>query len=149
MRWTGNLGEGTSSYRSYSRNHEIAASGKPVLPGSSDPTFRGDPARYNPEELLVSSLSTCHMLWYLHLCAEAQITVLQYEDQASGVMVEREDGGGHFTEVMLEPRVVIAPGADLDQAERLHERAHDLCFIASSVNFPVRCQAQTRIAEEL
>jgi organic hydroperoxide reductase OsmC/OhrA len=147
--WTGNLGQGTSSYRAYSRNHEISAAGKPTLPGSSDPAFRGDPARYNPEELLVSSLSTCHMLWYLHLCAEARILVLQYLDEASGVMAETSDGGGRFIDVVLKPRVVIAPGGDLERAERLHARAHHLCFIANSVNFPVRCEPQTRTAEAL
>jgi organic hydroperoxide reductase OsmC/OhrA len=145
--WTGNLGEGTSGYRAYSRNHEIVAAGKPALPGSSDPTFRGDAARYNPEEFLVSSLSTCHMLWYLHLCAEAKIVVLQYEDEASGIMAERPDGGGRFTEVMLRPHVVIASGGDLARAEELHERAHHLCFIANSVNFPVRCESRIEVAE--
>lgn len=147
--WTGNLGQGTSSYRAYSRNHEIAAAGKPVLPGSSDPTFRGDPDRYNPEEFLVSSLSTCHMLWYLHLCAEAKIVVVEYVDEASGVMTERSDGGGRFTEVTLKPHVVIASGGDLARAEALHERAHHLCFIANSVNFPVRCEPRLRIAESM
>lgn len=147
--WTGNLGQGTSSYRAYSRNHEIAAAGKPVLPGSSDPTFRGDPDRFNPEEFLVSSLSTCHMLWYLHLCAEAKIVVVEYVDEASGVMTERSDGGGRFTEVTLKPHVVIASGGDLARAEALHERAHHLCFIANSVNFPVRCDPRIRIAESM
>ncbi|HEY9461730.1 MAG TPA: OsmC family protein [Vicinamibacterales bacterium] len=147
--WTGNLGQGTSSYRAYSRNHEIAAAGKPVLPGSSDPTFRGDPDRYNPEEFLVSSLSTCHMLWYLHLCAEAKIVVVEYVDEASGVMTERSDGGGRFTEVTLKPHVVIASGGDLARAEALHERAHHLCFIANSVNFPVRCEPRIRIGESM
>jgi organic hydroperoxide reductase OsmC/OhrA len=147
--WTGNLGQGTSSYRAYSRNHEIAAAGKPVLPGSSDPTFRGDPDRYNPEEFLVSSLSTCHMLWYLHLCAEAKIVVVEYVDEASGVMTERSDGGGRFTEVTLKPHVVIASAGDLARAEALHEHAHHLCFIANSVNFPVRCEPRIRIAEAM
>jgi organic hydroperoxide reductase OsmC/OhrA len=141
VKWTGNLGQGTSEYRAYSRNHEISGAGKVALPGSSDPTFRGDPARYNPEELLVSSLSACHMLWYLHLCADAGIVVLEYEDEASGVMVETADGVGRFTEVMLKPRVVIASPEDLDRADRLHARAHHLCFIANSVNFPVRCES--------
>lgn len=145
VKWTGNLGEGTSSYRSYSRNHEITAAGKPTLPGSSDPTFRGDPQRYNPEELLVSALSTCHLLWYLHLCAEAKITVLEYVDEASGVMEETPDGGGRFTEVTLRPQVVIAAGGDVARAEQLHERAHHLCFIANSVNFSVRCEPRIRI----
>jgi organic hydroperoxide reductase OsmC/OhrA len=147
VKWTGNRGEGTSGYRTYSRNHELSAPGKPALPGSSDPTFRGDPERYNPEELLVGSLSTCHMLWYLHLCAEAKIIVLQYVDEASGVMAETSDGGGRFTDVLLRPQVVLAADGDLDRAVELHERAHHLCFIANSVNFPVRCEPQTRIAE--
>jgi organic hydroperoxide reductase OsmC/OhrA len=149
VKWTGNRGQGTSDYRAYSRNHEIAAAGKPPIPGSSDPTFRGDPQRYNPEELLVSSLSTCHMLWYLHLCADAKIIVLEYVDEASGTMVEDADGGGRFTDVILRPNVAIASGGDLERAEALHERAHHLCFIANSVNFPVRCEARIRIAESL
>lgn len=138
--WTGNTGEGTSSYRAYSRNHEIRTAGKPLLPGSSDPAFRGDRARYSPEDLLVASLSACHMLWYLHLCADSGIVVEAYEDAASGTMVETADGGGRFREVVLKPRVVIRAGADRDLAIRLHERAHALCFIANSVNFEVRCE---------
>jgi organic hydroperoxide reductase OsmC/OhrA len=145
--WTGNLGTGTSAYRAYSRNHEVIASGKPVLPGSSDPNFRGDPARYNPEDLLVSSLSACHLLWYLHLCAEAGIVVLEYSDQASGVMVETADGGGHFKEVTLKPSVLIGVGGDVALAEQLHERAHHLCFIANSVNFPVHCQPTIQVSK--
>jgi organic hydroperoxide reductase OsmC/OhrA len=145
--WTGNLGEGTIGYRAYSRNHEISGAGKPVLPGSSDPNFRGDPSRYNPEDLLVSSLSACHLLWYLHLCSEAGIVVLEYSDQASGTMLETPDGGGHFSEVVLSPTVRIASGGDLAMAKRLHERAHHLCFIANSVNFPVRCEPTIQVNE--
>ena len=145
--WTGNLGEGTIGYRAYSRNHEICAAGKPVLPGSSDPNFRGDASRYNPEDLLVSSLSACHLLWYLHLCSEAGIVVLEYADQASGTMVETPDGGGHFSEVMLQPAVLIGVGGDVALAERLHERAHHLCFIANSVNFPVHCRPTIKVSE--
>lgn len=147
MKWTGNLGEGTSGYRAYSRNHEISAAGKITIPGSSDPVFRGDASRYNPEDLLVSSLSACHMLAYLHLCAVAGIVVLEYLDQASGVMTETPDGGGHFTDVLLRPQVLIAAGSDAEQATHLHERAHHLCFIASSVNFPVRCEPHVRTVE--
>jgi organic hydroperoxide reductase OsmC/OhrA len=147
VNWTGNLGTGTSSYRAYSRNHEVSAVGKPILPGSSDPNFRGDASRYNPEELLVSSLSTCHLLWYLHLCADAGIVVLEYSDQASGTMVETPDGSGHFNEVVLRPVVLIGPGGDVALAERLHERAHHLCFIANSVNFPVHCRPTIRVSE--
>ena len=137
--WTGNTGTGTSGYRTYERAHETSVPGKPVIPGSSDPAFRGDAARYNPEELLVASLAACHMLWYLHLCADNGIVVTAYQDQPSGQMVETADGGGHFTEVVLHPAVTVQAGADLALAEALHERAHALCFIAQSMNFPVRC----------
>lgn len=147
VRWTGNLGTGTSGPKAYARDHEIAAPGKPPIPGSSDPAFRGDGSRYNPEELLVASVSACHMLWYLHLCAVSRIAVLSYEDQAEGTMAETEDGGGHFTEVVLRPRVTVRAGADLALAGALHARAHALCFIANSVNFPVRHEADVAVAE--
>jgi organic hydroperoxide reductase OsmC/OhrA len=106
--WTGNLGEGTVGYRSYSRDHEVSGKGKPVLPGSSDPAFRGDPKRWNPEELLVAALSQCHMLWFLNLCAANGIVVISYTDDAQGTMAEGADGGGEFTAVTLRPRAAIA-----------------------------------------
>lgn len=140
--WTGNDGSGTQSYRSYRRDHEITAAGKPSIPGSSDPSFRGDRARYNPEELLVASLSSCHMLWYLHLCAVNGVVVLDYRDEAGGTMQEEDDGGGAFVRVVLEPRVTIAKGGDRGKALALHEEAHHLCFIARSVRFPVDVAAQ-------
>lgn len=140
--WTGNDGSGTQSYRSYRRDHEITAAGKPSIPGSSDPSFRGDRARYNPEELLVASLSSCHMLWYLHLCAVNGVVVLDYRDEAGGTMQEEDDGGGAFVRVVLEPRVTIAKGGDRGKALSLHEEAHHLCFIARSVRFPVDVAAQ-------
>jgi organic hydroperoxide reductase OsmC/OhrA len=142
LTWTGNLGQGTSGYGTYARSHEITVPGKPPLPGSSDPHFRGDPSRYNPEELLVASLSACHMLWYLHLCADAGITVTAYVDRAAGTMAETQEGGGHFTGVVLRPVVTILEGCDGELAVALHVRAHQLCFIASSVNFPVRCEPE-------
>ncbi len=136
--WTGNLGPGTSDYRAYSRNHEIKILGKRTpLEASSDQAFRGDPARYTPEELLVASLSSCHMLWYLHLCADARIVVIEYEDAATGSMAEHPDGSGEFTSVILRPRAVITDPTRIPDATSLHHRAHDLCFIARSVNFPV------------
>jgi organic hydroperoxide reductase OsmC/OhrA len=140
VKWTGNRGEGTSSYRAYDRTHEVVAKGKPAIPCSSDPAFRGDPARYNPEDLLVASLSACHMLWYLHLCADAGIVVVDYVDDAHGTMVETADGGGRFTDVTLQPAVTVKQGADLEKALKLHDRAHHLCFIANSVSFPVSCK---------
>ena len=137
--WTGNDGDGTKTYRSYRRDHTIAAHGKAPIPGSSDPNFRGDASRYNPEELLVASLSSCHMLWYLHLCAVNHVTVVEYQDAASGVMEENEDGSGEFVRVTLRPKVKIAGVNDDDRkrALALHEEAHRFCFIARSVKFPV------------
>ncbi|MDT7952130.1 MAG: OsmC family protein [Acetobacteraceae bacterium] len=136
--WTGNTGAGTASYRGYKREHEIAARGKPALPGSSDPAFLGDPERYNPEEMLLSAISSCHMLWYLHLCSVEGIVVEAYADIAEGVMVEDPDGGGRFTEVVLQPEITLRAGSDRDRATALHTDAHAKCFIANSVNFPIR-----------
>ncbi|MFC0042123.1 OsmC family protein [Actinomadura rayongensis] len=136
--WTGDTGTGTSGYRAYERAHEVSGEGKPVIAGSADPAFRGDPARWNPEELLVASLSQCHMLWYLGLCAAEGVVVTGYVDRPEGTMTEERDGSGRFQEVVLRPEVTLAPGADVERARALHERAHEMCFIASSVSFPVR-----------
>ena len=141
IKWTGNLGQGTSSYTAYSRNHEIEADSKPLILCSSDPTFKGDPSRYNPEDLFVSTLSSCHMLWYLHLCSINKITVLQYEDNPVGTMVLEESGKGHFKNVILYPSVVIREKDKMELAKKLHQQAHDYCFIANSVSFKVNCQA--------
>lgn len=145
--WTGDLGEGTRSYRAYSRDHELTAPGRPTIAGSSDPAFRGDDTRYNPEDLLVASLSACHMLWYLHLAVGAGIVVRAYADDAEGTMVETADGGGHFSEVVLRPVVTVDAGVEPAAAQRLHEQAHHLCFIANSVNFPVRCEPTLRMVD--
>lgn len=135
--WTGDRGTGTSGYRAYSRAHDVLAPGRPTVPGSSDPAFRGERDRWNPEQLLVASLSQCHLLWYLHLCADAGVVVTGYTDQPTGTMVETADGG-HFTEVVLRPRVTVTEPDMVDHATGLHDDAHRLCFIANSVNFPVR-----------
>ncbi|HVI09455.1 MAG TPA: OsmC family protein [Candidatus Binatia bacterium] len=146
MEWTGNDGEGTKGYKSYRRDYTISVEGKPTILGSSDPNFRGDPSRYNPEELMVASLSSCHMLWFLHLCSVNQIVVVDYLDEAGGLMKENPDGSGEFVTVTLKPKVTIASGnpAKLDE---LHHKAHQLCFIARSVNFPVEIQPQAVAAE--
>jgi organic hydroperoxide reductase OsmC/OhrA len=136
VRWTGNTGTGTSTYRSYERAHEISAEGKAAIAASSDAAFRGDRTRWNPEELLVAALSSCHQLAYLHLCAVAGIVVVDYVDHAEGWMQETPDGAGHFTRAMLRPRVTISAG-DATKAMELHHQAHEVCFIARSVNFPV------------
>ena len=142
--WTGNTGAGTCGYRNYERSHEITVAGKPTLAGSSDPAFRGDRSRWNPEELLVASLSACHQLWYLHLCAEAGVVVETYVDEAVGVMEESADGSGQFVEVILRPKVSLSPGNDRAKAHALHRDAHSKCFIARSVNFPVTCEPAIR-----
>lgn len=138
LKWTGNKGKGTSNYRAYSRDHEFHFPGKGVtIPGSSDPSFRGDPSRYNPEELLLASLASCHMLWFLHLSSEAGVIVLDYQDEPVGEMQETGDGGGRFVSVTLRPNIQVAEAAMMEQVEDLHHQANKLCFIANSVNFPV------------
>ena len=139
VEWTGNHGTGTDGYRKYGREHVIRIDGKPDIAGSADPAFRGDVGRHNPEEMLVTALSTCHMLAYLHLATVAGVVVTAYVDAAEGTM-ETAGNSGHFTEVVLRPVVTIAPPSDSAKAESLHEDAHHACFIASSVNFPVRCE---------
>lgn len=147
VRWTGNLGAGTSDYRAYGRAHEISGEGKAaVIAGSSDPVFRGEAARYNPEELLVAALSACHMLAYLHLAAEAGIVVTGYEDDAEGTMQMEKSGAGRFVSVTLRPSVQLRDPARAGEALALHETAHDKCFIAQSVNFPVHCAAASASA---
>ena len=142
VQWTGNTGTGTSGYRDYQRSHEISAEGKAAIGASADHTFRGDRARWNPEELLVAALSSCHQLAYLHLCADAGIVVTDYVDHAEGWMALTPDGAGHFTRVMLHPKVTVAAGSDVAKALELHHQAHVLCFIANSVNFPVENKAK-------
>jgi len=137
VRWTGNRGTGTSSYRDYDRAHDVVAGGKATIAGSADPAFRGDPARWNPEELLVVSLSQCHMLWFLHLAAVAKVVVTDYVDRPEGTMLEHDDGAGQFTRVVLKPRVTVADPSTRHRLDELHDQAHAKCYVARSVNFPV------------
>jgi organic hydroperoxide reductase OsmC/OhrA len=146
--WTGNQGEGTKSYRVYSRDHILRVAGKPELSASSDPSFRGSRDRYNPEELLVSSLSSCHMLWYLHLCSVSDVVVTAYQDQASGTMIEKEDGSGYFKEVVLSPVITLTDASMTAKAMELHTAANRMCFIAASVNFPVHHKPVFKIREK-
>lgn len=135
-RWTGN-----PTYRAYSRAHELSAPSKVApVPGSSDPLFRGDPARYNPEELLLGALSACHMLWALHYCADAGIVITEYVDEPEGEVVERSDGSGEFNRVVLRPRMTITDPARIGEAISIHGRVHEVCAIARSVNFSVSCE---------
>jgi organic hydroperoxide reductase OsmC/OhrA len=135
--WTGNIGSGTSGYADYGRGYDILAPEKATISGSSDPVFRGDKTRYNPEELLVASASACHMLSYLHLCAVNGVVVLSYEDCSTGEMEEGIGGPGAFVRVDLRPAVTIDPTSDAGLAEALHEEAHKKCFIANSLKVPV------------
>ena len=137
IQWTGNRGEGTASYRTYDRSHTIKAHGKVPIEASSDPSFRGDKTKYNPEELLVASLSSCHMLWVLHLCAVNGVVVTDYRDEAVGVMLVSDDGDGMFKEVILKPTVTVTQSDMIEKLEAIHTEANKKCFIAKSVNFPV------------
>jgi organic hydroperoxide reductase OsmC/OhrA len=138
--WTGNKGTGTSSYIAYERNHTIHALQKPILYASSDAAFRGDATKYNPEELFVAAISSCHMLWYLHLCANSGVIVTAYTDNAIGQMLETNDGGGKFTNVTLYPSVIVTHEHMIEKALTLHAEAHRFCFIANSCNFPIQHQ---------
>ncbi len=137
IKWTGNRGSGTDHYKNYERSHRIVIDGKADIEGSSDPAFLGDPTKHNPEDLLLSSLSSCHMLWYLHFCSVHKIIVEEYVDQATGIMVEEESGKGYFKEVTLNPAVCVKDSAMIALAMELHQKANEYCFIANSVNFPV------------
>lgn len=147
VEWTGNNGNGTSNYKSYSRNHQIWSDGKyDKIKGSSDPSFLGDKNRYNPEEMFLSSLSACHMLWYLHLCTVNKIVVIEYTDNVTGIMEEATDGNGKFSAVTLNPIVKITNKEAIDKANALHIEANKMCFIANSCNFKIGHQPTT-IAE--
>ncbi|MEM8547178.1 MAG: OsmC family protein [Pseudomonadota bacterium] len=141
LRWVGNTGEGTKTYKSYDRNYEVSAAGKPTLQGSADPNYLGDASRWNPEELLVAALSGCHKLWFLHLAAMAKIVVTDYVDEPLGTLNAEADGSGEFTSCVLKPSITLADPADAEKADTLHEKAHHMCFIARSVNFPVTVEA--------
>lgn len=145
IKWTGNKGTGTDNYSKYERSHLITIENKPDIQGSSDPAFRGDKIKHNPEELLVSSLSACHMLWYLHLCSEAGVVVVDYIDNATGIMTETSNGGGRFKEVTLNPIVTVTDSSTMEKADALHKKANELCFIANSVNFPVHHNPVTKL----
>jgi organic hydroperoxide reductase OsmC/OhrA len=137
LQWTGNTGKGTETYRGYERSHQISVEGKQIIEASSDPSFRGDKIKYNPEEMFVASLSSCHMLWFLHLCSDASIIVLEYSDSAVGKMIESDDGNGRFSEVILYPRVKVKEEWMIEKTRAIHDKAHHFCYIANSVNFPV------------
>ncbi|MEO6137336.1 MAG: OsmC family protein [Luteimonas sp.] len=141
LTWTGNRGDGTARYEEYGREFTVSVDGKGTLQGSADPAFRGDASLFNPEDLLLAAISSCHMLSYLALCARHRISVLAYDDDATAVMEQSPDGGGRFTSTTLHPRVVVQDAAHVAKAMALHERAHEVCFIANSCNFPITHEA--------
>ncbi|MGY5851465.1 OsmC family protein [Salegentibacter sp. F14] len=144
VKWTGNEGNGTSNYKSYNRDHEISSVGKyEGINGSSDPAFLGDKTKYNPEDLFISSISACHMLWYLHLCSVNKISVTEYIDNATGRMEETENGSGKFTEIILNPSVKITNANLIDKANELHSEANKMCFIANSCNIKIEHKPNT------
>jgi len=147
LNWTGNQGKGTINYKSYGRHHEINIEGKPTLYASADPAFRGDTTHYNPEELLLASLSGCHMLWFLHLCADNGINVVDYQDNPTATMQETNNGGGRFTEVTLQPEVTITEKWMASKLDAMHDQANQSCFIANSVNFPVTHRAKWQLPQ--
>lgn len=148
--WTGNIGLGTSGYKDYGRDFLLEAEGKPAIEGSADPTFRGTASRWNPEEMLLAALSACHKLSYLHQCAVEGVVVTAYRDQAEGLMrFNAATGGGQFERVVLRPEIEITADSDPEKAAVLHERAHALCFIANSVNFPVECKPRIQQTNEI
>jgi organic hydroperoxide reductase OsmC/OhrA len=137
LKWTGNTGSGTSAYDAYSRDHTISAEGHTEVLGSSDSIFRGDASKYNPEQTFLASISACHMLWYLHFCADNGVVVLEYSDEPKGMLSLEKNGSGSFTEVTLYPRIRVKEASMIEKAKKLHENANEYCFIANSLNFPV------------
>ena len=143
--WTGNTGEGTKNVRTYDRSHTVSIQGKPELFLTTDNPAVGDKTKLNPEDLLVSAISSCHMLSYLYLCSMDGIVVTAYTDHATGVMIEHATGGGNFKEVVLNPQVVVANENMIEKAIELHHKAHDICYIANSVNFEVKCNPSCKV----
>ena len=137
--WTGNKGDGTKNVRTYDRSHTVSIQGKPDLFLTTDNPAVGDKSKLNPEDLLVSALSSCHMLSYLYLCSLEGVIITSYLDNATGIMIENESGGGKFKEVTLNPIVSVTEVSMVEKAIALHHKAHEICYIANSVNFEVKC----------
>lgn len=145
VKWTGNKGEGTTNYRAYTRDHTISSPDKSEIFASADPAFLGDKGKYNPEEFLLAALSTCHMLWFLHLCADRGVIVVDYIDEPVATMYELTGGGGHFKDATLNPLVTVTDGSMTDKLDAIHEQANKKCFIANSMNFPVKHRGKSKV----
>ncbi len=142
IEWTGNTGEGTATYKSYKRSWQLATSGKPLVECSNDPVLGGDPTRHNPEDMLVASVASCHMLWYLHLCAVAGITVTSYKDIPLAIGEMEASGAGRFKSITLRPQITVTITSDVVKAQAIHDDVHQYCFIARSINFPVKIEPE-------
>lgn len=138
--WNGNNGLGTNNVRTYDRSHTVTIDGKPNLHLTTDNPAVGDTSKLNPEDLLVTAISSCHMLSYLYVCALEGIVITEYIDHATGIMMEKESGGGSFREVTLHPSCKVSDASMMDRAIALHHKAHEICYIANSVNFEVKCE---------
>ena len=136
--WTGNRGSGTSAYKAYDRTWDMAVEGKATVHCSNDPMLGGDPSKYNPEDMLIAAVSSCHMLWYLHLCSVAGVTVTSYVDDPVGIGESEPSGKGKFIEAVLRPKITITKESDAEKAVSIHDEIHNYCFIARSVSFPIR-----------
>jgi organic hydroperoxide reductase OsmC/OhrA len=143
--WTGNTGEGTKNVRTYDRSHTVTIQGKPALYLTTDNPHVGDKSKLNPEDLLVSAISSCHMLSYLYLCSMEGIIIMAYTDHATGIMIENASGGGSFKEVVLNPIFHLADERMAERAIELHHKAHEICYIANSVNFEVKCNPTCKV----
>lgn len=137
--WRGNKGTGTSGLRDYDRSHTVSILNKPQLHLTTDNPAVGDKTKLNPEDLLVTAVSSCHMLSYLYVCALEGVIVTDYVDNATGLMLEHASGGGQFKEVVLNPVIKVAKTTMIKKAIELHHKAHEICYIANSVNFEVKC----------
>lgn len=143
--WTSKKDITDSSKRFYNKSHQVKIEGKPILDVSAAKAFKGDPELYNPEDLLLSSLVSCHMMSYLYVCSQNGIEVLEYSDNAEAALEVNPDGSGRFVEVKLFPKVKISNPDQIELALNLHFKANQLCFIANSCNFPVLHEASCEV----
>ena len=142
-KWTSKQEDSTKRF--YIKSHTILIDGKLVLHVSAAKAFKGDPELYNPEDLLLSSLVSCHMMSYLYVCSQNGIEVLEYSDNAEATLETYADGSGRFVTVTLNPKATIANPDKIQMALDLHQKANQLCFIANSCNFPILHNANCEV----
>ena len=146
LNWIKKEPQTDSSTRIYTKSHHISIEGKPDLEVSAAKAFKGDPNLYNPEDLLLSSLTSCHMMSYLYCCMQYKIEVISYQDHSEATLQVNPDGSGKIVKVDLFPEIIISNSSQIELALSLHKKANELCFIANSCNFPVyhhpKCNAK-------